>query len=92
MRRAVQAMPGADQLRISGAKISMPQASPCHQVHQFAASSAAGSGCSAASGSNAMVGAMMAPSAITLTKRTTSRTRAKRRGMAMRRPISVAIA
>jgi hypothetical protein len=44
-RRDVHAIvPGALQLRISGAKISMPLASPCHQVHQLPASSAVGSG------------------------------------------------
>ncbi len=41
-RRGVHAtVPGALQLRISGVKINMPQASPCHQVHQFDTRSAA---------------------------------------------------
>ena len=44
-RRGVQeTVPGALQLKMSGAKISMPQASPCHQVHQFEARSAAAIG------------------------------------------------
>ena len=39
-----QAMPGTVQLSTSGAKISMPQASPCHQVHQLDARSGRCSG------------------------------------------------
>ena len=51
------------QLRISGVKIRMPEVSPCHQVRQLANRSAPGKGYNSASGSSAMVGAMVAPSA-----------------------------
>ena len=40
----LQLMPGTDHVSTSGVKSSMPQASPCHQVHQFAASCIAGNG------------------------------------------------
>ena len=47
-------------VRTSGATSRMPEASPCHQVSQFQSSSPAGIACSAASGSRAKVGAIVA--------------------------------